>query len=518
MADVSEVKNVFDNSGAAPNATDGSGSIYIGEFSDGPNFTTTGKLVTLYGGDEIEKLGSVTAANFYPDMLKGHFEIAKIKTTVARLVGAGGVRASSGDVSDLNAAPTATIKATWEGEGTDGNLYDLIVAQGPLSTAAAGVGRVDTRLSIKVRASGVEVPGSAAVGRMNVTADNYLVNVFNSNGLKVKLEDRTPADSYENLDEPVVGTYPLTGGVNAAAATTTEKRALADRLAGLELEGIQVIGVVGWSPADVAYLAAVVGESLKAVIIDYQNDATSVAAAGAHADAIITDVDRVSVCMGWGTMAFNATKRIPGLCMVIAKILEAFNNTGSVNLTGSNEPVAKFTTFDTFTRTERIALAAKRVNPVYYVKNRNQNGVIVGDVLTLYKTDKRYAQIGSRRADDYILDIITSWLNANAKQRNGYVFAPKPASGAIEGVNQDSLVRIDGFIAGLFLKLPKSLLSGGRGRGWQWQGDVENVGSNVGEPFFLLGTDPAGVGRIFTVRYGRVEGRFGVQPVTGANV
>ena len=59
----------------------------------------------------------------------------------------------------------------------------------------------------------------------------------------------------------------------------------------------------------------------------------------------------------------------------------------------------------------------------------------------------------------------------------------------------------------LFQDYPATLLSGGRGTGWDWAADGVNSTDGF-EPRFKLGTAPAGVARIIYLLIGRVDGRF----------
>jgi hypothetical protein len=207
---------------------------------------------------------------------------------------------------------------------------------------------------------------------------------------------------------------------------------------------------------------------------------------------------------GWGTYWRNGDKRIPGLGQVLAQAVVTARAGGgrAVNVTGAGIAVDQWTKFDT----DAKGFAASRTNPLYFRRSdRYGNGVVIGDVLSLSK-ERKYAQWGSRRADDLILYDVVQYLDNRVKLNPNYPWGSTKDDPTSQGTAQ----KVDDEIAALFAQYPLTLLSGPRGTGWDWRFDNIINGADGPEPVFLLGTDPAKVGRIFYVKIGQVAGRFTV--------
>jgi hypothetical protein len=270
--------------------------------------------------------------------------------------------------------------------------------------------------------------------------------------------------------------------------------------------------VVGWAPADINVLAPLARAKWSTVVSHLAKAATPTSAQ-THADGITAARDAVVVTRGWGRWFRNSAKWIPGLAQVLAKAVLAGRRTGgSVNLTGANEAEDRWLDFETVNPTEREGFAAARCNPLYRVANRYQTGVIVGDVLTL--ASGRYSQWGVRRADNLIVTDILEYLDSAVKLRAEYPFGLK--TGLVHSpITLSTFNTIDRDITSLFDSYPATLLSGGRGAGWDWAADGVNTVDGF-EPRFKLGTAPAGVARIIYLLIGRVDGRFVATQVTPA--
>lgn len=489
--------------------------VILAETRDGPSLNADGKLIFIGGIEDVyQKLGRNLASSPVLDMLASKFDIDQTPFYVGRVTGAtSGVKAQTAVIVDIQGSPGNSIRATWWGMGADGNLYSLKVSRGRLSTSDTGAGRVDTKLELIETASG-KVIASLDNLVMDTSKANYAVDSWNALGTLCTLADQTPSDTYEIADEPAVGTYAFSSGADPVAATTTERQAAADKLALVAELDFALIGVQSWPAADVNYLAGKAATPLWTIIAHLADGTTSSAAATFEA-AITSSRDRVALHAGWGKNLRNPKKRIPGLGQVLAQaVLGSRTPQGrSANLTGANQAIDRWIEFDTYTQSELEAFAAARTNPMYRVANNYQTGVIVADVLSLSK-EPRYSQWGSRRGDDQILYDIVSYLNNRVKLSKNFPFGLK-VSGINAPISLDSLSRIDGDIVRLMAEYPVSLLSGGRGTGWDWAGDIVN-GVDGPEPVFKLGTDVAKVGRILTVLIGEVQGRFTVQSVEEA--
>ena len=510
MSDAPKVIVEQDNSGATPFLNpDVNKIILLLESPDGPSLNADGILMKINGPDENSRLGRNLASNPALDVIAMFQDIARVPLYVGRVTGAGGAKAATADINDFNGVPAATLKGNWRGLGTEGNLYALRVSRGAQSTTDTGAGRVDTKLEI------IEIATSRVVAVqdrlvMNTASERYALTVWNAqSSYPATLTDLNAADTYQNTDEPAVGTYNFTGGTAPAAATATERQAAIDALDAAQTTKFAIVGFWSWGATECNYAAGKAAAKLW-TIIDYLADGTTPAAALTRRAAITSANDRVAMHAGWGKSVRNSSKRIPGIAQVLGQAVVAARFFGGrgVNTTGANQAVDMWTEFDPVSETQREAFADARTNPLYMVNNRYQRGVVIGDVLALYNTDARYAQWGSRRGDDLILSDVIAYLENRVALNGEYLFGPKVA-GVNAPISVATLSKIDGEITRLFAEYPPTLLTGGRGVGWDWFGDVQN-GVDGPEPIFLLGTDIAKVGRIFKVKIGRVEGRFTV--------
>jgi hypothetical protein len=504
------VNVIDDSSQAAQITTSGEFDVVIlGECADGLSLNVDGSLIRINSADEIElKLGRVNALQTLIDVVRVYLDIAQTPLWVGRITGAGGVRAQTPVILDFQGVPVATVRARWRGLGIEGNRYSLRVSRGRYSTTDVGAGRVDTKYELLL---GTTVLQTLDETVMDVASEKYAVNAWNNLGVACELLDQTPNDAYVNTNEPAVGTYAFTGGTAPVVATTTERTAAATALAAVNDLTLPLIGFYSFPDSDAATLVNAVAAKRWTTIPFLSENAT--AAAGATFVAALPTSADVAVHSGWGTWWRNKTKRIPGLPQVLAHAaLGARENFGlAVNKTNARRAENRWFTFDK--NVDLPGFAAVRVNPMWKISNRTQKGVVINDVLSL-SLNPDYEQWTSGRTVNMVVGDILEFLKANVEANDNYLFGNK-IGGVNADVSVDSLNKIDGLVADLFTRYPKTLLTGDRKVGWEWRGDVLN-GATSPEPVFYLGVSPAKVARIIWLRYGKVAGRFEAAAVTVA--
>lgn len=503
-----------DESGASPRASQGVTVVILGQAPDGPSLNVDGALMILSSIEDINlRLGRNTAVHIAHEICAEFFDRARTPFYFGRITGTGGVKAQTPVINDLAGTPVATLRASWAGQSTNGNRYSLKVSRGRLSTTDTGAGRKDTKLELIETLTNKVI--QVLEGTMDVSSRAYLVNAWNNLKTVCNLADQTPNDTYENTDEPLVGTYAFTGGVDPIAMTSTEIQAAVDNLDTAQNLNKALVGVWGWTAAEVNYLANK-AEAHRWHIIDQLEETVTPASAKTHADGITTSRKSVSTYRGWGLRVENSLadpvatqidKRTPGLPVVLAQAVRgARNGNGrAYNQVGAGEIVDGWVSFDGVTPGDKELYAQARVNPLYFEEFEGQKGVVIGDVLTL-ADDGRYNQFPAKRVDDLIFSDIEAYLNNRVKLKDGYLWGTTKEA----DLSVSTAAQIDADIVRLFVQYPNTLLSGGRGVGWEWQFHDLINGTDGPEPVFKLGTAPAQIGRIFTVLVGRVEGRFGV--------
>ncbi|NJK43713.1 MAG: hypothetical protein HC933_05020 [Pleurocapsa sp. SU_196_0] len=499
----------YDNSAAPIQAGQGNIKVVLlGESTDAASLNADNALPFIGADDALERIiGRRSSSLVAYETLEMIFDIGRAGAYFGRIIGTGGVKAQTAVINDIQGSPLPSIRGTWRGVGVNGDRFRLEVARGRLSTSDTGAGRVDTKLSLVEIATG-RVVFTLDNLVMDANAENYAINTWNASGMPMVLTDQTPADSYDNLDEPAVGSYAFTTGADPIAATTTERQLAVDKLAAIaETQGAR-IGVYSWPAADVQYLMGKARDMSWKVVAHLADGTTSTAAATFSA-AISSALERGFVTWGWGKPARYPTKRIPGIGQVLAMMIVGARRAAglSVNDIGANEAVDAWVEFDPLLESDRQAFSNARVNPLRTKANRYQNGVVLGDVQSL-STDPRYDQIGKTAGEDLIVQDIVEWLEANVLLNQDY-----PIQAKVAGQNTDltnaSLSSIDLRIVELMTtRYPVTLFDRARGVGWDWRGDITTASSP--DWVFGLGLDIAGVGRIAYVKVGRVQGRFAV--------
>jgi hypothetical protein len=512
-----EVLVIKDLAGGDIVAGGGPNVIILGEAQDGPSLNVDGKLIEIGGSqDVINKLGPILFSNPAHDVAFAYLEMAGAKFWWGRVIGTGGVKALV-NLNDFNGSPAQTVRAEWNGVGahpsTSGLEYKMRISRGRGSTTDTGAGRVDTKYELLD-------PTNRALTTLDgvnmITTDqNYAVSLWNDLGALCRLVDLSPSDTYQNTDEPAVGTYNFTLGANPIAATTTERQLAADALALQPVGYHATVGVWGWPSADVNYLASKVAPRLSTVVSHLADGATP-SSATTHINAITANRDSVAVFSGWGVRLRNSQKRVPGLPQVLAMATLAAQ-TGdaagrSVNLTGANVPDGGWLSFDAVTEADRSSYATPRCNPLYSTSSTTTR-VVVGDVLTL--EEGRYSQWGVRRADNLILRDVLDFLNNVVNLRPEYPFARK-VNNLNVALTLNTFAKIKQQITALFESYPATLLGGAEGIGWAWAADGVNTQDGF-DPQFKLGTEPAGVARRMQLLIGQVGGRFAVVATEGGN-
>jgi hypothetical protein len=512
MSQAPKVIRVYDTSNAPIQAGSGVPVVFLVESNDGADINNDNVLYSISSSEEFEaSIGRVVSSLNAIETLQSYFDICQGRAFVGRITGAGGAKAATAAILDFTpVTPVVTLQGTWRGKGVNGNLYSLRVTRGRKSTTDTGAGRVDTKIELLETATS-RVLGFQDELVMDVNSSSYALNIWNAAGYPCVLVDSTPADSYQNTDEPAVGTYAFSAGTDAAAPVSAQYQLAADKLSEHTETRDARVGIVGWAATDANYLAGL-SEPLSWKVIPYLPNGTTPSSAATFVSGITTKLARVGVFAGWGKTTRYPSKKISGLGQVLAQMVVSARREGgkAVNTIGANEAIDIWQEFDLLTPAAREGYASTRVNPLYKKVNRYQNGVVVGDVQSL-SSDPRYSQIGHISGEDLVVNDITDWLDANATANNNFVYQPK-VGGVNTGLTLDSLSRIDSNIAALLsLEYPKTLFGKTRGQsgGWDWRGDVQ-TDSDGTNPVFWLGLDIAGVGRIATVKIGQVAGRFAV--------
>lgn len=495
---------INDTGAITPQADTGNRVIVLGQSQDGPSLNVDRALIQVNDPKEIlKRLGPNFATQVDVDTLLFFYDLAQSPVLFGRITGAGGAKAATAQLVNITpTTPGNALIGTWRGLGINGNLYSLRVSRGSGSTTDTGAGRLDTNLEL-ILTSTLEVIDSLDGLIMDATKTNYLVARWNELGTLNTLVNSTPGAAYTNTLEPAVGTFAFTAGVNPAVATSTELQAAATKLDAISGIDFALLGITAWPAVDVNVLAGF-ADAHRWVIIDYLADGTSKAAAKTHNEAVTVNTARVASHAGWGKATRNVDKRIPGLGQVLAQAIVTARAGGGrlVNVTGAGQAIDRWVAFDT----DGKGWADGRTNPLYFRRNdRYGDGVVIGDVLSLSKA-RRYAQWGSRRADDLIIGDVLEYLENVVKLSPDFPWGNLKTDDA----TKKSADKTDDAIVALFSQYPAQLLTGARGIGWDWRFEDIIQGTDGPEPIFLLGTDPARVGRIFYVRVGQVAGRFTV--------
>jgi hypothetical protein len=497
-----------DNSQAGPVASEGLNLIVLGEASDGVSLNGDSKLIRIAGIADVEKLGSTLAGLATHDELRKHFQLGGQAFWFGRIVGATGAKAQTAVINDIQVSPVASIRLTWEGQGTDGNAYSLKVSRGLGSTTDTGATRLDSKLELLK--NGVTIPGSAIDGvTMNAASPDYILSRWNGRGYGT-LVDSTPADTYDNLDEPVVGTYPLTAGVNPAAATTTEIQAAITALDALGGYDLADVVCAGWTAADVNFLA---GKALSHfwTIFAIQPKATNAAASAAYNATVTTNKDFVCILNGYGIASANGIKTISGLPVVTSRLQKFAGITGKqVNDIGMNQGTDGWNSFSEPNASEKQTFADSRTNPIYRIPitDRERGGqVVIGDCLS--QAAGRYSQIGTRRTDNMVLTDVIATLNARVLgNTTNYPLGDK-VLGVHPPENLNTFRKLGDLLQAIFSLYPPGLFIGGKGFGYDWAFD-SIPGLDGPELQVKLGTKPSSTIRIAYVLLGEVAGRFTV--------
>jgi hypothetical protein len=490
--------------------------IFLMESRDGSSLNADAKLIAINGFDDLVKLGQNRPGSVTIDTLQSFIDIGNTTFKIGRVTGSGGVKAQTAVISDFNATPAATLRAFWRGVGTDGNGFSLVIARGPKSSTDTGAGRVDTLVQLIETASG-KVYGSFE-GTMNQDDQYYLITNWNARGYLNTLTDQSLSDTYNNADEPAVGTYAFTGGTDPASATTTERQAAATVLAGLPESRFALIVTVDWDTGALNVLGAGAVENLWS-IVNHFGDGQTPAGAKTIADAISSARQAFAMFTGWGWRYRNNRKRIPGVGQV-AGLASLIGAQKSPNMVGANIAVDGWVSpgqnnagdfippFDVPSKTDREAFAQARVNPLRWITGK-RNGVIVGDVLSL-SSDDRYSQWGMWRGENFIVRDVISYLENEVLLNPDYPFVLKDANGIEAGISLSTFAKVKAKIANLMKQYPSGLLpSSVEGEGWSWAGQTNPISGGF-EVLFTLGLDIAGVPRVIRLRSDQVSARVAV--------
>lgn len=500
-----------DNSAAGPIVSEGLNLLVLGEGNDGPSLNGDGKLIRIASISDIDKLGSATAGLATHDEIKKHFALGGKAFWFGRVIGASGVKAQTSVINDIQVTPVVSLRLVWEGVGTDGNQYSLKISRGFNSSSDTGAGRLDSR--VELLKNGVLVPGSAIDGKnMNAASSDYILANWNGRGFGA-LTDQTPADTYDNLDEPAIGTYALAGGVNHAAVTTTERQAAATALDSLSGYDLADVVIAGWAATDVNFLA---GKCLAHfwTLFAIQPSSVNAAASAAYNAAITTNKDFVSVLNGYGIASANGLKTISGAPVVTSSLQKFAGITGKqVNDIGMNQGTDGWDSFSEPNASDKQVFTDSRTIPIYRIPitDRERGGqVVIGDCLSL--APGRYSQIGTRRTDNMVLTDVLATINARViGDTTNY-----PISNKVLGVhpveNVNTFRKIGQLIQTVFSSYPSNLFIGSKGVGYDWSCDTIS-GIDGAELQIKLGTAPSGTIRIAYVLLGGVVGRFTVVSV-----
>jgi hypothetical protein len=505
---------VYDNSNAPIEAGSGVPVVFLVQSNDGADLNVDNALYQISSKEEFEaSIGRRASGLNAIETIESYFDICKGSAFVGRITGVGGAKATTAEILDFTAVtPVVTLQGTWRGKGVNGNLYSLRVTRGRKSTTDTGAGRVDTKIELLETAT-ARVLGFQDELVMDVNSSKYALSIWNAAGYPCVLVDSTPADSYQNTDEPAVGTYAFSAGTDAAAPVPAQYQLAADKLSEHTETRDARVGVVGWGATDVNYLAGK-AETLTWKIIAYLEATATPSSAATFVSGITTNLARVAVFAGWGKTTSYPDKNISGVGQVLAKMVLGARREGgkSVNDMGAGERVSIWQEFDLLTPSAREGYASTRVNPLYKkpATKKLDAGVIIGDVLSL-SNDLRYSQIIHICGEDFVTNDITDWLDEYVNNKLEY-----PIQAKVGGVNTeitlDSISRVDSNIKSLMtFEYPKTLFGKTRGKsgGWDWRGDTQTDSDGTNWVWWL-GLDIAGVGRISTIKIGRVAGRFAV--------
>jgi hypothetical protein len=514
MPQAPKTVRVYDNGNAPIQAGSGVPVVFLVESNDGADLNNDNVLYDIGSKEEFEaSIGRITPSSNAIETIQSYFDICAGRAMVGRITGTGGTKATTAVIVDVTpVTPVNTLQATWRGKGVNGNLYSLRVTRGRKSTTDTGAGRVDTKIEL-IEAATARVLGFQDELVMNVNSSQYALRVWNVAGYPCVLVDSTPADSYQNTDEPAVGTYAFSAGTDPASSLDAQIQLAVDKLSEHAETRDARIGVVDWTSTNVNYLAAK-AESLSWKIVAYLHNNTTPSSAATFVAGVTTNLARVAVFVGSGYTTNHSAKRISGVGQVLAQMVVGARREGgrSVNDMGAGDRVSIWQSFDLLTPAARDGYALARVNPLYMkpAAGSLDAGVIVGDVLSL-SNDSRYNQIIHICGEDLVVNTLTDWLDEYVNLKLEYPIQPK-LGGVNTDITLDSLSRMDSKIKVLMENdFPKTLFGKARGKsgGWDWRGDTQTDSDGTNWVFWL-GLDIAGVGRISTIKIGRVAGRFAV--------
>ncbi len=504
MAEAPKIRVIDDNETAGDVIiSSGTNVIILAEANSGLSLNLDNVLIRIDDESEIDlKLGRTLATQTINDQVRAFLDQTKSGLWVGRVTGAGGAKAASAAILDFQGVPVATAQFRSKRLSADDNRFSVRVSRGRYSTSDTGAGRIDTKIELLIAAT-LEVIGTINEANMDVASENYALTAWNNNfGDFIEMIDAAPSGVYTNTTEPAVGTYALSGGTDPAAASSTERGAAALALADLTDVANALVGAV-WTASDVTTLANAI-TPLGHSTLAHLGDLTTPSAASIYTTALPASSD-IAVSSGWGAWWRNKNKRLPGLVQVLAQAVISARPDGnrSYNKVGANIAVKGWSSFDSNVKKE--GFAAANVNPLFYVSDKRRKGVIIRDVLS-QSLDPRYRQWSTKRAQNMIVADVTSFLETDVLLRDEYLFGNKVA-GVNADISVDSFARADAQIEEIFAQYPASLLTGKRGKGWDWRGDVIN-GTDGPEPVFYLGLSIGKVARIIWLRIGKVEGRF----------
>ncbi len=491
-------------------AGDDGNIIILGEAVDGFSLNGDNKLIDIGNLADLAKLGTNLNSSPLFETLQSQIEIGEAKFKFGRIVGTGGAKAQTAIINDFAGVPAPTIRFQWT-LGTEGNLYRIVVARGKNSTTDTGAGRVDTKISLTEIATGKVVKFLDGLV-MDASSNNYAVTQWNLLGTNATATDLTPADTYQNTDEPAVGNYDFTGGTAPAAATATEYLAAVNALAAKPETTLSRIGIWGWASTDVNVLAGQAFAKLWA-IVDVLTDGATAATAKARHAAITNFPEAVATFAGWGIWYKNPKKRIPGLGVALGMAVKAGREIG-INHVGANLPVAGFNSFDP--PAELDGFADAYCNPIYMLpEGEGRVGVVVMDVQSHNTSDPRYAQWGMWWAECNIVRDIQNYLKRTILNPE-YPYGRKNASGVNADISLSTFEAIRLAVSSYMSQIPVGVLdSRDEGEGWSWGSDGSNTATGF-KPKYTLGLIVAGVAREIEFEVGEVAGQVNVN-VAGGN-
>jgi hypothetical protein len=493
--------------GTEPKASRGASFVFLGQFPDGASLNVSGIANRVYNDvDLFAKYGQPSDVLNMPDIVRSHFYgTPNSDVFVGNITGIAtpGTAAATSDVNDSPVSGAApTLKVAWRYSGLSGNGYELVIEAGSRSGTAS---RVDTRAYLRDKITLVRLDETIVEGVMNKNATNYLVAAWNNKLGQSVMTDLALNDTYEAVDEPAIGVYPLTGGVASSAPLEADYLTAIVKLEATSLQNA-VIVTDSWSTTALAALAAA-GERRKWTIIDWLPSAATPATAETHTVALTNNQRRVVTYVGYGKHTKNPYKSIPLAGVVTAAAANAWSLTGgSVNLTGAMTAIEGWRTGQSYSDADIKGYANARTNPVGVPEGLT--GVMVMDVLTNDRTQD-WNQWGLVVGEDVVLSAIVNWLRTNVQLNINYPFSEK-IDGAASPVSQGSLDRIKNHITNLFTSFPSTLLAGGEGFGWEWSGDTtQYLGDTV--PVFTLYLKFAGVARKIILRITQTRSAVTVQ-------